>query len=69
VERDYPVRYLTEKEIEDLLARLEMHDALGVLKQARHQDRVKAFIESAERQLLVALHEADPGASVRGNTA
>ena len=61
LEQDYPVRYLSEDEITDLLGKLEHHDALGVLKDASHQQRITAFVERAQRQLLVALHEATAG--------
>lgn len=59
--QEFPVRYLNEREIEDLLGLLERHNALGLLKDRPPEDRVYAFTKSAERQLLVALHEATLG--------
>ena len=59
--QDFPVRYLNEGEIGKLLTLLEQHNALGLLKNLSPEDRAKKFIEGAERQLLVALHEATLG--------
>ncbi len=59
--QEFPVRYLNEREIEGLLSLLERHNALGLLKNLTFEDRVRNFIEAAERQLLVALHEATLG--------
>lgn len=61
VRQEFPVRYLNEREIDDLLGLLERHNALGLLKDRAPQDRIYAFTKSAERQLLVALHEATLG--------
>lgn len=59
--QEFPVRYLNEGEIKRLLRLLERHDALGLLKELAFEDRVAKFVEAAERQLLVALHEATLG--------
>ena len=59
--QEFPVRYLSETEIGELIALLERHNALGVLKDKDPVDRVYAFTKTAERQLLVALHEATLG--------
>ena len=61
VRQEFPVRYLNEREIEELLGLLERHNALGLLTDRAAEDRVYAFTKSAERQLLVALHEATLG--------
>ncbi len=61
VRQEFPVRYLNEREIEGLLSLLDRHNALGVLKDRSPDDRVYAFTKRAERQLLVALHEATQG--------
>jgi tetratricopeptide (TPR) repeat protein len=61
VRQEFAVRYLNEREIDDLLGLLERHNALGLLKDRAPKDRVYAFTMSAERQLLVALHEATLG--------
>lgn len=61
VRQEFPVRYLNEREIDELLGLLERHNALGLLKDRSPGDRIYAFTKSAERQLLVALHEATLG--------
>lgn len=61
VRQEFPVRYLNEREITDLLGLLERHKALGILEERTKEDRIHAFKERAERQLLVALHEATLG--------
>ena len=61
VRQEFPVRYLSESEIDDLLALLERHGALGLLKDLSVDNRKFAFTNRAERQLLVALHEATLG--------
>ena len=61
VQQEFPVRYLSEPEIRNLLTLLEQHNALGLLESCSHEDRVHAFTEKAGRQLLVALHEATLG--------
>ena len=50
-----------QAEIEGLLDLLDRHDCLGLLKEKRREDQVKAFAERADRQLLVALHELTQG--------
>ena len=59
--QEFPVRYLSKREIKELLYLLEKHDALGMLKELSFEERVDKFIERAGRQLLVALHEATLG--------
>ena len=61
VSQEFPVRYLSEREIRELLHLLEKHDALGMLRELSLEERVGKFIERAGRQLLVALHEATLG--------
>jgi hypothetical protein len=61
LKQEFPVRYLNQAEIRDLIALLERHNALGVLKDKEPADRIHAFTDVAERQLLVALHEATLG--------
>ena len=58
---DFPVRYLSRREINNLLGLLEKYDALGMLKRLSFEERVEEFVERAGRQLLVALHEATQG--------
>lgn len=60
--RDFQVRYLSESEIRSLLKKLEEHDLLGLLKEiSNFEDRVKRLLGPAQRQFLVALHEATLG--------
>lgn len=59
--QEFPVRYLNQREIVELIGLLERHNALGVLKEQDNESRIYAFEKSAERQLLVALHEATMG--------
>ena len=61
VRHEFPVRYLSEKEIKDLLELLERHGSLGLLQGQSPQARIEAFTKGAERQLLVALHETTLG--------
>ena len=61
VHQEFPVRYLNATEIDRLLSLLERHNSLGFLEYRSHEDRVSKFTEGAERQLLVALHEATLG--------
>lgn len=61
LKQEFAVRYLNEREIDELIALLDRHNALGLLKDVDHADRVYAFAKSAERQLLVALHEVTLG--------
>ncbi len=58
---EFEVRYLSAKEIEELLGLLERHKSLGTLENASPEQRKAAFEEVAGRQLLVALHEATLG--------
>lgn len=57
----YPVRYLSDNEIRELLAKLEANGALGLLQDRSPDEKFNAFKERAQRQLLVALHEATLG--------
>lgn len=60
--RDFPVRFLSEREVRLLLKKLEQHDSLGLLEEIpSFEDRVQKLVNSAQRQLLVALHEATLG--------
>ncbi len=61
VRHEFAVRYLNEHEIRQLLGLLETHNALGLLKDIPFEDRVQKFVDRAERQLLVALHETTLG--------
>lgn len=55
------LHFLSEVEIATLLQLLEHHRALGRLEPLDHEQRMAAFVDRAQRQLLVALHEATVG--------
>lgn len=61
VTASFPIRYLSEGEVLVLLDKLARHQALGLLAEMDHPARVRAFVDRAQRQLLVALHEATLG--------
>jgi SIR2-like domain/Tetratricopeptide repeat/'Cold-shock' DNA-binding domain len=58
---DSRVGNLSRGEVETLIALLERHDCLGLLKEKTHDERIDAFMGKADRQLLVALHELTQG--------
>lgn len=59
---EYPLRYLNEAEIGQLVDLLEKYDALGPnLARKNRAERIREFHDRAGRQLLVALHEATLG--------
>jgi hypothetical protein len=57
----YELKYLSTVEIDGLLAKLEEHKSLGTLEKLNASQRHAAFLDLADRQLLVALHEATLG--------
>lgn len=58
----FPLRYLSEAEIEQLVAKLDQHRSLGpALTGQSRSYAVEQFAKRAGRQLLVALHEATAG--------
>jgi hypothetical protein len=60
----FELGYLSERETEDLLEKLETYDSLGPnLKSKNLEERKKELKEISGRQLLVALHEATMGQS------
>lgn len=61
VDEDYELTYLTEKEIEELIAKLTLHKSLGYLINKSLADQKEALSEQSGRVLLVALHEATGG--------
>ena len=58
---ELPIRNLSVSEIGTLLDLLTRHNALGLLEGETRENQTRAFTERAERQLLVALHEATLG--------
>jgi tetratricopeptide (TPR) repeat protein len=61
VSNSYELKYLSAKEIDLLLDKLEQHKALGTLARFDRHHRRLQLSEVAGRQLLVALHEATLG--------
>lgn len=61
VTQDFYIDNLSKQEIEGLLALLETHDALGLLKELSPEQRFDRFASRANHQLLVALHETTQG--------
>ena len=59
--QDFGMSNLSHKEIEELVDLLGKHDSLGLLKPLSREQQIEAFVERADRQLLVALHEATRG--------
>lgn len=57
----FTVRYLSEKEVQRIILKLGENKALGLLSEKSHAEQVSAFLDRAQRQLLVALHEATLG--------
>lgn len=57
----YDLRQLSEHEIKLLIGKLEVHNCLGILRDASEVDRISSFTKAADRQLLVALYEATQG--------
>ena len=58
---ELPIRNLSVSEVGALLDLLTRHNALGLLEGETRENQTRAFTERAERQLLVALHEATLG--------
>jgi tetratricopeptide (TPR) repeat protein len=61
VSAEYEMRYLSEREIEELIAKLEKHGSLGYLGELPRDKRVSELKYVHGRQLLVALLEATHG--------
>lgn len=55
------VGQLSTPEIEKLVDLLTLHGSLGILQDATRGEQIQAFTKKADRQLLVALHEATRG--------
>lgn len=61
VTEDFSISYLTEKEIDNLILKLEKYDSLGFLQNKTKAERKQELSEKAGRVLLVALYEATGG--------
>lgn len=59
--RSYSLQYLSEQEIDELIALLARHKSLGYMATLSNKERHEALSEKAGRNLLVALHEATLG--------
>ncbi len=57
----FDLHYLSEKEIKELLQKLEYHKSLDRLERLSPDERLERLVKRAGRQLLVALHEATLG--------
>ncbi|MGK0546112.1 SIR2 family protein [Halomonas cupida] len=58
----YKLRYLSRKEVEELVDLLEKHRCLGPgLETLSREKRIQKFLDTYDRQLLVALHEVTMG--------
>lgn len=58
---EFRMSNLAPREIEDLVDVLDRHKSLGLLSTQTRPQRIEAFQKRADRQLLVALHEATRG--------
>ncbi|MBC3876647.1 SIR2 family protein [Undibacterium sp. FT79W] len=63
IDEAYELRSLAPNEIDRLLEKLKKHGQLGSLAQLSEKDQKAAFLEYANRQLLVALYEVTSGLS------
>jgi len=61
VTNGYTLNYLSEKEVDILINKLEKHHSLGHLKNKTKEQRKKELAEKTGRVLLVALYEATGG--------
>jgi hypothetical protein len=61
IKDDYELRDLNEREVAELLEKLERYHSLGDLDHLTPAQRADRFKFHAERQLLIALHEATTG--------
>jgi tetratricopeptide (TPR) repeat protein len=61
VRQEFTLGYMSGKAIRLLLELLERHRALGLLANQTIDQRIDAFTQRAEKQLLVALHETTLG--------
>lgn len=61
IDDEHELRSLDHNEIDLLLEKLEKNNALGELSKKTHAQRKQAFMEYANRQLLVALYEVTSG--------
>ena len=61
IDNEYELRDLSENESKALIKKLSKFDCLGALKNKTEAERLEYFKLTAERQILVALHEATSG--------
>lgn len=58
---EFSISYLSPKEIDSLIEKLEKHNSLGFLESKTKEERKKELSDKAGRVLLVALYEATGG--------
>lgn len=63
IDDEYQLRSLSHNEIDELLKTLANNGALGVLEHKSLPEQRQAFVEYADRQLLVAMYEVTSGKS------
>lgn len=59
--QEFSVEYLSANEIDGMISVLDRHKALGLLQDKTREERIDAFKNRAQSQLLVALHEITLG--------
>ncbi|GHA54006.1 SIR2 family protein [Amylibacter ulvae] len=59
----FEINKLSEKEITELLKKLEVHDCEGILKGKSEETKRTTIVQKLDRQLLVALYEITRGKS------
>lgn len=57
----FELKDLTDREIAELVEKLELHRSLGELEHLNKIDRIDLFKNNINKQLLIALHEATSG--------
>lgn len=60
--KEIQIGNLDPTDAERLISTLESHNRLGILTKASKQERLSAFLDKADRQLIVAMIEATSGA-------
>lgn len=61
IDDEFELRSLSSREVDSILVKLEKNNALGVLAGKSMDERQRAFLEYADRQLLVAMYEITSG--------
>lgn len=61
ITKNFQLNYLSEREVDELISKLEKNNSLGFLKNKSSEERKKELAEKTGRVLLVALYEATGG--------